>query len=150
MLRARDFLLGLAVGLLIAIACSGRSQDYLVVNGLVAHLQGTYCNNRITKGLGYEHADGAWRYAVGFYDNSNCRWSTYAAAAWLPLYLQSVNVRLGIIGGAVTGYTSSVTPAGGLALSSEEGRYGYNVIFIPPMSESSPGVFWLQFKYRWH
>ena len=135
-----------AIALLWAVACA--AQDWLVVNGLVAHLEGTYCNNRITEGLGYEHAAGELRFAVGFYDNSNCRYSSYAAAAWLPARL-SERVRLGVIGGGVTGYKANVTPAGGLTLTYEGERYGFNLIGIPPLSDSSPGVFWLQGKVRW-
>lgn len=126
---------------------SGKAQDWLVVNGLVAHLHGTYCNNRITKGLGYEHASGSVRYAVGWYDNSNCRNSAYAAAAWLPL--QFSDWRLGTISGVVTGYRSSLTPAGGLVLAYERERWGLNIIGVPPMSESSPGIIWAQLKLRW-
>jgi hypothetical protein len=128
-----------------ALACA--AQDWLVVNGLVAHLKGTYCNNRITRGAGLEHATGSVRLAVGFYDNSNCRNSNYAAAAWLPL--QFTDWRVGVISGAATGYRASVTPAGGLAASYETEKYGLNVIGIPPMGESSPGVIWLQAKFRW-
>jgi hypothetical protein len=142
------FAAGLLLGLCIAIGLSGRAENWLVVNGVVAHTEGSYCNNRITKGLGYEKVNGSLRLGVGFYDNSNCQWSTYAAAAWLPLYLQSINLRVGGIVGGVTGYRSSVTPAGGIAIASEEQGYGFNVIAIPPLSASSPGVIWLQFKVR--
>lgn len=138
------FLLGMAA----MVAMQGRAETWLVVNGLAQHLgDGSYCNNHVTKGLGIEQND--WQ--IGFYDNSNCQLSAYVAKSWLPIYLQFSDwrVRTGVIAAAVTGYADIPLPAFGLAASFERERWGANLIFIPPMSESSVGVLWLQGKIRW-
>lgn len=138
---AAAFLLGLLVG----IGLSGRTQDYIIGSGLAIHLDGAQHCNSITTGLGYEHSQsGKWRYQLGFYRNSGCRWSTYISEAWLPL--KWGNWHGGLIAGAVTGYSSPILPAGGLVASYEPGKYGLNIIFIPPAGESGAGVLWLQAK----
>lgn len=122
-------------------------QDWLVVNGLAKHLDGQLHCNSTTSGLGYEREHTrALRTTVGFYRNSNCRWSAYVAEAWTPIDLGLV--RAGVLGGIVTGYTAAVMPAGGLALSIEGHTFGANVIFIPPYKDSG-NVLWLQAKVRW-
>lgn len=141
------FVLGF-VSALVLVAAVGvlaraKADTWLVLNGLAQHLDsGSYCNNHVTKGLGVER-DG-WQ--VGFYDNSNCALSTYVAKSWLPVRIEPV--RIGAILGAVSGYASYPLPAVGLAAAYERDRWGANLIFIPPMSESSVGVMWLQFKVR--
>jgi hypothetical protein len=131
---------------LIAMAWSaaGRAADWVVGSGLVFHLGGgSYCNNRITKGVGVELGG----FAAGVYDNSNCATSAYVAKTWLPI--RSEHWRGGLIGGLVTGYNSAVTPVLGLAVAYEMNRWGLNAIGIPPSGDSSPAVIWLQVKRRW-
>lgn len=142
--RVRDFLIGLAVGVLIAIGLSGKAETWMVVNGLAQHLDhNSYCNNHITKGFGIEHS--GW--SLGIYDNSNCNLSAYVAKSWLPLAVGSV--RIGAIAGAVSGYANVPLPAAGLVATYERERWGTNLVFIPPFADSSPGVLWLQLKFRW-
>jgi len=148
-----DFRQGLIVGaLLTAIAfaafvgCSS-AQTWLVVNGLAKHLDGGEHCNSITTGLGVERAAGPWRTSAGFYRNSNCEWSTYAAEAWCGLRIGIACA--GAIAGVVTGYRrSGVLPAGGAVLALERERVGANIVFIPPLRDSG-NVLWLQAKVRW-
>ncbi len=145
-LLAAAFLAGLLVG----VGMSGRAEDYVIVSGLAKHLDGKQHCNSTTTGLGYEHSQSEnWRSQIGFYRNSNCRWSAYAAEAWMPVYLQSINVRLGVLGGVVTGYGSAVLPAGGLVTSFEFKKWKLNLITIPPVGNSSDGVLWLQAGIAW-
>lgn len=137
----------LFAAVLFAAAGAAFADDWLVVNGLAKHLDGELHCNSTTSGLGYEREHTrTLRATVGFYRNSNCRWSAYAAEAWTPLELGAV--RAGVLGGVVTGYTARIMPAGGLALSIEGRTLGANVIFIPPYKESG-NVVWLQAKVRW-
>ena len=145
-LLAAAFLLGLLVG----IGMSGKAQDYLVLSGLVYHLDGEqHCNNRFTRGIGYEHQlSKKTRLAVGYYDNSNCDDSFYVAGAWLPLRVS--DWKLGVMGGVVSGYSNAILPAGGLIFAYEpEKKVGFNIIFIPPAGDTSKGVCWLQAKLPW-
>lgn len=122
--------------------------DWLVGNGLAKHLYGGEHCNSVTTGLGLEHAageDGDARYSVGFYRNSNCKWSAYAARAWL--YLSFADWHVGTIAGLVTGYGRPLTPAGGFVASYEPGRYGLNVVYVPPL-QGSGNVLWLQAKWK--
>jgi hypothetical protein len=137
------FLLGM-VAANHSLAGSDQSPMWLVMSGFAQHLgSGSYCNNHFTKGIGVEK-DG---YALGIYDNSNCRLSLYGAKSWLPL--RFADWRLGAIAGGATGYGALVIPVGGLAATYERKTWGANAIFIPPLSESSPGVLWLQWKKPW-
>jgi len=139
----RNLVLGFLLGLILAIGASGRAQDWIVSNGLAFHLDGSsHCHNHFTPGLGLEFGS----YAIGFYSNSNCRWSAYAAKSWLPL--QFSNVKVGAIGGVVTGYAQSILPAAGLAATFETERYGINLIYVPPF-QNSGNVAWIQWKVRW-
>jgi len=139
----RNFLLGVFVATGFWFAYYSAAQDYLIGSGVAIHLDGAKHCNWFTKGLGIEKSvSESWRIAAGYYDNSNCRDSFYLAGAWLPLRLG--DLRLGVIGGGVTGYRAPILPAGGLVAAYEPGKYGVNVIFIPPAGESGQGVIWLQ------
>lgn len=147
-MKLGGYLIAFLLGMAAMVAMQGRAETWVVLNGLAQHLdRGGYCNNHVTKGLGLEQ--NGWQ--IGFYDNSNCQLSAYAAKSWLPLYLQfsDSRVRAGVIVGAVSGYADVPLPAVGLAATYERERWGANLIFIPPMSESSVGVLWLQGKVRW-
>lgn len=143
MRSASIFAAGLLCGLLLAIGGMSRAHDWIIVNGFAQHLgSGSHCNNHDTAGAGIErdHAQ------AGFYRNSNCKLSIYAAKAWLPITAGAV--KLGLIGGAVTGYASAVTPVAALAATYETQTYGLNLIGIPPAGGSSGAVIWLQAKVR--
>lgn len=123
------------------------AEDWLVVSGLAKHLDGDRHCNSTTAGAGFERTQSAnWRSTVGFYRNSQCRWSTYVAEAWMPLHFGQVHV--GGIFGVVTGYRAQVMPAAGAAMGYEGKKYGLNLIFIPPYRDSG-NVLWLQGKVRW-
>lgn len=144
-----DFRQGMIVGAVLvllgalAFAGIGKAQDWLVLSGVAVHLDGKHCND-LTTGLGVEHNG----YAAGFYRNSNCKWSAYAAKAWLPI--TAGHWRAGVLGGLVTGYaTSPVLPVAALSITYEGRRYGLNLIGIPPSGNSGGGVIWAQLKVRW-
>lgn len=139
------YLLAFLLGMAAMVAIQGWSQSYAVVSGLAIHLDGEKHCNSFTSGLGVERPlFGTLRYAAGFYDNSNCRTSTYIAGAWLPL--APGNWHAGTIAGAVTGYRERILIAGGAVVSYERPKWGINLILIPPSGESSAGVLWMQFK----
>lgn len=143
-LLAAAFLLGLLIG----VGLSGRAEDYVIVSGLAKHLDGKQHCNSTTTGLGYEHSQSEnWRSQIGFYRNSNCRWSAYAAEAWMPLHLG--NLSLGLLGGVVSGYASSILPAGGIVTAYRFKNWKLNLITIPPVGNSSDGVLWLQAGIAW-
>src|SRR5690349_16458494 len=131
---------------MLAIGFSGRAQDYVIASGLAIHLDGKDHCNSTTTGLGIEHEG----YAVGFFRNSNCRWSTYAAKFWTPFHLQVSDwrLKLGALAGVVTGYPTSPMPAGGFVASLEFGHQKINVVYIPPVG-STGNVIWLQSGFRW-
>lgn len=147
---SRDFKAGLIVGVILAflsVLAVGKlarafAEDWLVISGLAKHLDGREHCNSVTSGLGLEY-DG---YAAGFYRNSNCRWSAYAAKSWLPL--RAGQVRIGGLVGAVTGYGATLLPVAAFAASLEGEKYGLNLVLVPPTGSASPGVAWLQFKVK--
>jgi hypothetical protein len=136
------------VGLAIAgvVSCSS-AQDWLTISGLAKHLDGgTHCNS-ITSGLGLEHdVTKDTKGIVGFYRNSNCRYSSYAGGSYQPLHLGPV--ALGGVFGLVTGYRVSPLPAAAFAASIEGKVLGANLVLVPPVGDESPSVLWLQGKVR--
>jgi hypothetical protein len=143
----RNFWRGSSVGLLIAIGWNARSEDWLIVSGVAKHLDGQQHCNSTTSGLGWERSqNGVDRYQIGFYRNSNCRYSAYAAKAWLPL--QYSHWRFGTVGGFATGYKYAVTPAGGLAATYELQHVGLNFLYVPQI-QNSGNVLWASLKFKW-
>ena len=145
----RNFLLGCFVASAVWLAYYSSAQDALVVSGLAIHLDGGHHCNSVTEGLGWEHSQSEnYRSQVGFYRNSNCRWSAYIAEAWLPLHVG--NWRSGLIAGAVTGYRATITPVAGFVSAYQITRHwGINAVTIPPSGESGKGVVWFQAAYTW-
>jgi hypothetical protein len=140
-MRSFGFAAGLLCGILIAIGITSRAADWLVLSGYARHLSGGEHCNSTTTGIGLERN----AYAAGAYRNSNCKWSAYAARSWMPLHAGAV--KLGTIGGLVSGYGRPLTPVAGFAASVEGDRYGLNVIYIPPAA-SSGNVLWFTAKVR--
>jgi len=140
------FAAGLLLGLLIAIGITSRAQDWLVISGAALHLDGGEHCNSMTTGLALERGDDTWRKIVGFYRNSNCRWSAHIAQAYTPLHLGPVH--LGGLVGAVTGYAIPIMPAAGLAAAIEGKSAGINLVYIPPF-KASGNVLWAMVKVRW-
>jgi hypothetical protein len=130
---------------LLAVAGTACAGDWLVVSGVAKHLDGGIHCNSTTSGLGYERGQGSgWRGMVGFYRNSNCEYSGYAAEAKCT----EGSIALCGLVGAVTGYSAPIMPVAGLALAVEGRHLGANLIFIPPWRDSG-NVLWLQGKVRW-
>lgn len=132
----------LLVGLLLAIFVVSHADDWLVVSGVAKHLDGQAHCNSTTSGLAWEHND----YIAGFYRNSNCRYSAYAAKSWLPL--QYSHWRFGTVGGLATGYKYNLTPAGGLAATYELQHVGLNLLYVPQI-QNSGNVLWASVKFKW-
>jgi hypothetical protein len=138
----QGFIAGAAfVAFCLAVWVVAYSQDWLVASGLAIHLDGEKHCNSITEGLGYERGD----YAVGFYRNSQCKPSFYAARSWLPI--QYRNLRLGITAGGVTGYGRPITPVAGLAATYEQKTWGIDLLYVPPF-KGSGDVIWVTVKRR--
>lgn len=138
------------LGMVAAVSIQGKAETWVVLSGYAFHLdRGIYCNDT-TWGAALEWGEKDKKSTAGAYLNSHCRWSAYAAKTWLPVFLESLNVRLGATAGLVAGgYKSPLLPAGGLAATYEKKDWGASVVFIPPMSESSPGVAWFLWKLKW-
>lgn len=144
----RSFVVGVLVGFCIALGASGKAQDFIVASGLAWHFEKGKDYNWLTLGAGFEKTvKETVRIAGGFYRNSHRENSAYIAAVWLPLSyaIHDGIARIGLIGGAVTGYSNPLMPVGGLALSYERRRDGWNLIAVPPIA-GSEGVLWLQHK----
>lgn len=133
-------MIGLAV-LAAAWSAGAAAVDWMVGSGLAKHMDGGEHCNSVTTGMGIERSDTA----LGFYRNSNCRWSVYAAKAWMPV--RSGWLRAGVMGGGATGYGRPITPAGAFAAALEGERFGVNLIYVPPLGGSG-NVLWLQVKRR--
>lgn len=147
----RRFALGVFVGFALCVACivavgiwnSSHAESWLVLSGFAMHLsKDSHCHDHWTKGVGIEKGD----YAIGVYDNSNCRTSFYAARTWMPF--KSGSVRAGLIGGAVSGYTMPVSPVAGFAATYERKDWGVNLLYVPPLKDSG-NVLWLTWKRKW-
>lgn len=149
-----EWLVALAVVALLAWSLRplrAAAQDWIVTNGLAYHFERGHNYNWLTAGVGFEKSvSPTVRAAGGFYLNSNRDWSTYGAAVWLPFAADALGGRFlsGVIAGAVTGYRSTVTPAGGFVAAFEQRNYGFNVVGVPPVA-GTDGVLWLQAKTRW-
>lgn len=132
-------LFGLMVATSEALGC-----DYLAVSLRSYHVV-RKGQNELNLGLACE-----WKYServrgsAGFYDNSSNNFSAYAAAVYSPVRL-APGVRLGVMGGLVTGYERKPwqpIPLGGLVLSAENARHGVNLTLLP----AAGGIFHLAYK----
>lgn len=112
-----------------------------------ADTHGEHYNSR-NFGLGAERTDGNLSYMAGAYRNSLDRTSAYALVGYAPIELGPF--RFGIAAGAVTGYprlnNGHVGPAAVGLIRYESGRFGVNVVLIPPVEKSSPITVGLQVK----
>ena len=89
--------------------------------------------------------------SVGYFRNSVDEDSVYALYHFTPLALGDY-VRVGGMVGVVSGYPGyhdgDAAPAGGLVAKIERGRWGANLIFLPPLEDVTPATLGLQLKYR--
>lgn len=89
--------------------------------------------------------------AVGYFLNSVDEDSLYALYHYTPLQLGRY-VRVGGMLGVVTGYPGyndgGLAPGGGFIAKVEGDRWGFNLIFLPEISEVTPNTLGLQVKRR--
>jgi hypothetical protein len=103
--------------------------------------------NEFNPGLGVEVPYAAVRFVGGEYRNSFERTSWYAGATWTPWRIGPA--RVGIIGGAITGYTRHpVLPMVLPTLQIEGSAVGANLYYAPRIKDGS-SVVGLQVKFRW-
>ena len=101
-------------------------------------------HNEVNLGIGVEHElNERWRFAGGYYRNSNREDSLYAAA--VHVYAKRGSWRFGSLYGVVTGYESDVTPMAGLVASYEQRDWGFNVILFP----KDGAIVGFQIKFKW-
>lgn len=81
---------------------------------------------------------------AGAYHNSNFETSAYLIGEWLPL--GSGPLRVGVFGGAVSGY--KVPVAAGLVVRAHRGPYSAALRLVPKAYESSSAVASLELGYR--
>lgn len=105
--------------------------------------------SEVNPGFGLERDAGEWRQMAGVYRNSIRRASAYALVGYTPLHI--TRLRMGLVGGAITGYEIPVAPAVGLIASLQFDRFGVNLIMVPDahvMHKEVNGFAGLQVRYR--
>lgn len=89
--------------------------------------------------------------AVGYFLNSVDEDSLYALYHYTPLQLGRF-VRVGGMVGVVTGYPGyndgGIAPGAGLIAKVEGQRWGFNLIYLPEVSDITPHTLGLQLKLR--
>jgi hypothetical protein len=101
------------------------------------HAEAGYSND--TPGVGLLcRSNEDWRVAAGTYLNSLKKQSTYVGAAWQPWSVGPA--RVGLFGGAVTGYRDGVIPFGAGVVSLPLGRAELHLIAIPAVSGTTPAT----------
>jgi len=104
------------------------------VNGVSYHFKREPKHNERNWGLGLTFPlSEKTAFAVGTYKNSNWRQTTYAWYEYTPWTIGPVKV--GFLGGGVTGYRSgnNVMPAAGLLFTTRSDKVGFNVVCLPPV-----------------
>jgi hypothetical protein len=99
-----------------------------------------------------------WAATVGYYRNSLNRSSFYGGAIYTPEFAHWSWVRLGLMGGIISGYNygdygigsaKRIGPVLAPAVITGWRRFGANFILIPPISaDNLPFTIGLQLKYR--
>ena len=102
----------------------------------------------------------AWAASAGYFRNSLLRPSFYAGAVYAPESLHWGSIRLGAMGGVISGYNYGRFGVGenhrtGLVLTPSAilnfGRFGANIILVPPIPpDHLPLTIGLQAKLRFH
>lgn len=89
--------------------------------------------------------------AVGYFLNSVDEDSLYALYHYTPLQLGRF-IRVGGMIGVVTGYPNyndgGIAPGAGLIAKVEGQRWGFNLIYLPEVSDVTPNTLGLQLKLR--
>ncbi len=99
-----------------------------------------------------------WSATVGFYRNSLDRTSFYGGAIYTPEFAHWSWVRVGLMGGLISGYNygeygigaaKRIGPVLAPAVITNWRRFGANFILIPPIpADNLPFTIGLQLKYR--
>lgn len=112
------------------------------------HLDRNRNFNEVNPGLGVEYGITENAKAIaGFYKNSIYKESAYAGAAWTPISIAK-GLRIGVVGGIITGYRLSPAPMLIPVAMLEGGRFGINVLFVPHVIKDAPATFALQVKIK--
>jgi hypothetical protein len=112
-----------------------------------------------TPGVGFEcSVTPQWAASFGYFRNSLDRPSFYAGALYTPQFAHWGWIRLGAMGGIISGYNFGRFGVGssnrtGLVLApaaiAQYGRFGLNVILVPPIPDDNlPFTVGFQAKYR--
>ena len=92
-------------------------------------------------GLGLEYLiNDRWRLGAGMYRSSIRTDSGYVGAAYLPLYLNALNIRLGVSVGLVSGYEGNLLPVIVPTAMLEWKRFGVNFMLVPPYDNQPGGI----------
>ncbi len=102
-------------------------------------------------GLGFEYKlDDTWSATAGRFINSDNAHSSYVGAYYQPWHLGPV--KLGVVGGAFNGYPKAFNggwfPAVIPTASLENGQWGLNVAWVPPLKDRLYGAVSFQLKFR--
>lgn len=105
--------------------------------------------NQHNYGAGFEYPTSyrGVRAVGGFYDNSVNRTSVYAGATWLPVAFGPGLVKVGLIGGVITGYSHPVLPLVLPTMQIEHDRVGFNVYYAPKVKDGA-NVLGFQMKVK--
>lgn len=145
--------ISLIILLLISSSAFAGDATYLNVNLASYHFSRDAVEKQslseINPGIGIERDAGGLRQMVGVYRNSIRRTSVYALAGYVPLRID--RLRMGVVGGAITGYEIPVAPAVGLLASLQFNHYGVNIIIVPDahvLRKEVHGFAGLQFRCK--
>jgi len=99
-----------------------------------------------------------WALTAGYFRNSLSKPSIYGGGVWAPEFLHWGFIRLAAMGGLISGYEfdrlgfghdHTVGPVLAPLVMAEYGRFGANIILIPPIPSSDlPLTFGLQLRLR--
>ena len=128
---------------LIMLSCQAQAQDtdYHLETALTSyHFNRTKGFNENNFGLG--ETKNSW--AVGYYNNSNRKYSTYA----LHSTLYGDSIKYGIVVGVVTGYTiAPIAPMAGVQIIIPINKFALNLIAVPTIKNKVHGFIGVQIRY---
>lgn len=137
-------ILVLIVLILMTYGCARASELWGTATFASYHLDRTKGYNERNLGVGIQYRTSThWRWVAGGYDNSFNRTTLYAGAGYFTetlVQLLSVNVKLGAIVAAVTGYGAHATGAVLPTLSFEKSGFELGVGYIPKIDHKTSAV----------
>ena len=122
-------------------------QGQITTGFLSRHIGADKDFNENNTGLGYVSPDGLM---FGAYLNSLRKPSIYAAKEWTtnPYKVGPVNLRGGLLGGAVTGYEKPVQLLVMPEILGAIGDHALALGLVPPIKNVTPAVLALQYRKR--